>query len=111
VRSLLPDVFERPRKPLCDAALCNSGSVLGGFGNAQAVESEGSDVKVGVKREREPERMTRTKQRVSGEVAEAHEGEDDGCVKTQDSSVNVKDINIMLVNQPPLPVVLDVKVG
>ena len=111
IRSLLPDVFERPRKLLCDAALCSSGVGLGCVGNAQAGEGEGLDVKVGVKRERETERMTRTKQRVSGDAVEAHEGEDDGCIKMQDGqSMNVKDINLMLINQPPLPVVLDVKV-
>ena len=52
VRSLLPDVFERPRKLLCDAALCSSGVGLGGLGNVQAGEGEGLEVKVGVKRER-----------------------------------------------------------
>jgi len=127
------DVFVRPRKALlavsrlsagAGAVVCGvgggggvggvgGGGGGGGGGGELSVHSDGDgDSKVGVKRERDRERATRTK-RVSGSAAEVQEVQDggsDGDLCREKELQLVKDINMMLLQQPPLPLVLDIKV-
>lgn len=102
--ALLPDVFERPKiERASSEGACVVGA--GGLGDVKMKEEDGDVVemkgRLAVRRDRAGDKGGRSKMhRAPAGVA------GDRC---DEYAKQIKDVNVLLLNQPPLPLVLDVK--